>query len=113
MLPMPAYLCQGRVLYRLLRELTVFSVLYDTMLVSLDVKLRLYIKEPVSGTSSVVEEVILEVIVISSNKFFGSYTRGLASMLGESREMGSDAAVSETALPLTNASSSMSVMTLT
>ena len=34
-------------------------------------------------------------------------------MLGESREMGSDAAVSETALPLTNASSSMSVMTLT
>ena len=74
MLPIPAYLCQGRVLYRFLRELTVFLVLYDAMLVSLDAKLRLYIKEPVLGISSVVEEVILEVILISSNENFGSYT---------------------------------------
>lgn len=82
MLPIPAYLCRGRVLYRLLRELKVFTVLYDAILVSLDAKLRLYIKEPVSGTSSVVEEVIL----VSSNENLGSYTRELASMVGRDRE---------------------------
>ena len=60
-----------------MRELTVFSVLYDVIL-SLDTKLGLYMKESVSGISSVVEEVG-EAILMTSIESRWSYTvSGLA-----------------------------------
>jgi len=55
--------------------LIVLSVLYEAILVSLDTKLGLYMKESVS---SVVEEVTL----ISSNENLGRYTLGPASAVG-------------------------------
>ena len=47
-----------------MRELTVLSVLYEIILVSLDAKFGLYVKESALGFQSAVEEVIL----ISSNE---------------------------------------------
>src|ERR1700761_3154684 len=67
--PKSAYLCRGGALYRLLRELMVLSVLYEAMLVPLDAKLGLYVKESVSAKESVsgISSVAEAVILISSN----------------------------------------------
>ena len=66
----------------------VLSVLYEAMLVPLDAKLGLYVKESVSAKESVsgISSVAEAVILISSNENLSWFTREFASIAGVDRE---------------------------